>query len=118
MKEPTIYEFNNLLKGFFVRGKNPDGSLRVVVISNLHGYWEEWRELTTRIYGVKTDERHAYIFPADHLYWGDFLEQNGLAKPTGSAYTVRGLFSVYDVPLYEFTDKFFDEALVFAEEEE
>ena len=117
MKEPTIYEFRNHIKGFFVHGKNPDGGLRVIVTSNLHGYWEDWRELTVKICGVETDERHAYIHPADHIYWRDFLEQNGLAKPTGSTYSIRGLFSSYDVYLYEFTDKFFDEALIFAEED-
>ena len=117
MKEQTIYEFYNHLNGFFVRGKNSDGSLRVMVISNLHGHWEEWRELTTNICGAEADERHAYIFSADYMYWRDFLEQNGLAKPTGSVHRLRGLFDCYYIPLYEFTDKFFDEAFVLAEED-
>lgn len=117
MKEPTIYEFTDYFgdtrEVFIVRGEYSCGGLRAIFVGNFEGQWVEWLSLTALLNDL--DGRHAYIDPninKDEIC--AFLERNGLAKPTGKSITEAGIFVRREYPLYEFTDKFFDEAFVFA----
>lgn len=117
MKEPTTYWFTDCFgmprEVFLVRGEYECGGLRVMFVKRCGYRWEEWLSLTTLI--NELDGRHAYIdFSLNRDEICDFLERNGLAKPTGESITEPGIFGSFEYPMYEFTDKFFDEAFVFA----
>ena len=118
MKEPTIYEFTDYFgvtrDVFLVRDEYVSGGLCVMFVARNGALWEEWITLTTPIHEV--DGRQAYINSININYDKicDFLERNGLAKPTGKSVTEVGIFNRWKHQLYEFTDKFFDEAFVLA----
>lgn len=121
MKEPTIYEFTDYFGDtrdvFMVRGEYGGGGLRVMFVVRRGALWEEWFTLTTPVNGL--DGKQACI---DSVNMSNneickFLERNGLAKPTGKSITEVGIFGIMvKRPIYEFTDKFFDEAFVLADD--
>lgn len=116
MKEPTIYEFTDyfgdMREVFLVRDEYRSCGLLVMFIKRCGDHWEEWFTLTTPVHGL--DERQACIDSANisHNEICRFLERNGLAKPTGKSIVEEGWIMRREYPVYEFTDKFFDEAFV------
>lgn len=116
MKEPTIYRFTNYFGGtrhvFMVRDEYGSGGLCVMFVKRCGDHWEEWFTLTTPVHGL--DGRQACIDSAN-ISSNEicrFLELNGLAKPTGKSIVQEGWLYRCEHPVYEFTDKFFDEAFV------
>lgn len=115
MNEPTIYKFTSRygdeMDAFCVRGKYTyDNSLYAELYTNYDGYWEPWASITVNLGGG--DDKYAFIDTNNFPEACKFLEQNGLAKPTG----LEGRSGFCTYPLYEFTDKFFNESETFDEE--
>lgn len=122
MSRPRIYEFTDMYDNtknvFFVQGKfHGTDRLHVEMIADFDGIWCPWFRVTEDSVDfrfIERDERHAYIDTFTHPDVCRFLVDNELIRNTGrSAYV-----SFWRYPLYEFTDKFFEEAAVYADEEE
>lgn len=110
----TIYRYTNswgTANAFLVHSKyvTNDG-LAVEIITDTFGDWEPYGEVTVN-FGFAS-ERYAYVDVNNMPNITEFLEENGLAKPTGLEY--HSGYCVY--PMYEFTDKFFAESDAYEEE--
>ena len=106
----TTYKFTDKwgdeMDAYLVKSSYMDGSLAVEMVANPDGYWEEYATLTVNL-GCG-GEKYAFL-DTNNCPWADtFLTDNGLANPTGIE--KRSGYCTY--PLYEFTEKFFDESEV------
>ena len=110
----TTYQFNDrwgdTMDACLVRGEYNNGSLAVEMITNSDGYWEPWATVTVNL--GRAMGRFAFLDTNNFPEGPKFLEDNGLAVPTGDM--AASGYCTY--PLYEFTDKFFAECEEYGEE--
>lgn len=99
-------KYGNEMDAYLVRASYADDTLAVLMVANPDGYWEEYATLTVNLgFGTK---RMAYLDTNNCPWVEQFLNENGLADATGIEQ--RSGHCTY--PLYEFTEKFFDESEV------
>lgn len=114
MSNPTIYKFKTPygeMDAMCIRKRYMfDGSMCVELWVDTGGWWEPWATMTVCLGGA--GDAFAFLDTNNFPEGPAFLEANGLAKPTG----LEGHSGYCTYPLYEFTDKFFDECDEYGEE--